>query len=198
MIDALVVSNIVLWLLVLGLAVTVFALTRQIGVLRERLASRRTLPTRPKVGVGSQSPELVLTDLQNRLVRIGGKAAEDSQTLLFFLSPTCSDCRDLLPTLERVARAEVPRVKVILASEGDLEEHLAFFERDVPSALPYVLSAELGLAFGVGKLPFAVLINAEGLVTAQGLVNTREHLESLFEVQRHGVASIEDFSEKTR
>jgi ABC-type branched-subunit amino acid transport system permease subunit len=34
--DALIVSNIVLWLLVIGLTFVVFALTRQIGVLHER------------------------------------------------------------------------------------------------------------------------------------------------------------------
>ena len=40
--DALIVSNIVLWMLVIGLAFVVFALTRQIGVLaRTRLARRR-------------------------------------------------------------------------------------------------------------------------------------------------------------
>ena len=35
---ALIVSNVLLWLLVIGLALTVFALTRQIGVLYERVA----------------------------------------------------------------------------------------------------------------------------------------------------------------
>ena len=37
------------------------------------------------------------------------------------------------------------------------------------------------------------LIDEEGIVAAQGLVNTREHLESLFEAQRRGVASIQEY-----
>lgn len=185
-----------LWLVVLGLSLTVFALTRQVGLLHERLSPVGALSPRPKVKVGSPAPEMVLTGLDNRLVRIGGKASEDSQTLLFFLSPTCPVCKTLLPTLARVARAEVPRVRVVLASDGDLGEHLAFAEAEAPDGVPYVLSTELGMAFGVGKLPYAVLIDTHGIVAAQGLVNTREHLESLFEAQRHGVASIQDYFEE--
>ena len=196
MIDALIVSNIVLWLIVVGLAVTVFALTRQIGLLHERIAPVGALSPRAKVKVGAQAPEMILTDLQNRLVRIGCASKDDTQTLLFFLSPTCPVCKTLLPTVERVARAEVPRVRVVLASDGDLEEHLAFAEAEAPTGIPYVLSTELGMTYGVGKLPYAVLIDRQGVVAAQGLVNTREHLESLFEAQRYGVASIQDYFEE--
>ena len=57
---------------------------------------------------------------------------------------------------------------------------------------PYLLSAPLGLAYQVGKLPFAVLIDAGGIVRGRGLVNTREHIESLFEAQRRGVASLQE------
>lgn len=199
MIDALILSNVVLWLIVIGLAVTVFALARQIGLLHERLAPVGALSQRTNVKVGAPAPEMVLSDMQNRLVRIGGAAKEDTQTLLFFLSPTCPVCKTLLPTVERVARTEVPRVRVILASDGDPEEHLAFAEAEAPAGIPYVLSSELGMTYGVGKLPYAVLINKHGVVAAQGLVNTREHLESLFEAQRYGVASIQDyFEEKAR
>jgi len=193
MIDALIVSHVVLWLIVVGLSVTVFALTRQIGLLHERIAPVGALSQRPRVEVGARAPELVLTDLDNRLVRVGGQSKEGFQTLLFFLSPSCPVCKTLLPTVERVARAEVPRVRVVLASDGELEEHLAFARAEAPRGVPYVLSSELGIAYGVGKLPYAVLIDKEGIVSAQGLVNTREHLESLFEAQRRGVASMEDY-----
>lgn len=195
MINALVVSNVVLWLIVVGLAVTVFALTRQIGLLHERIAPVGALSQRANIKVGAPAPEMVLTDLQNRLVRVGGPSKDETQTLLFFLSPTCPVCKTLLPTVERVARTEVPRVRVVLASDGDLEEHLAFAEAEAPEGIPYVLSTELGVTYGIGKLPYAVLINRQGVVAAQGLVNTREHLESLFEAQRHGVASIQDYFE---
>ena len=57
----------------------------------------------------------------------------------------------------------------------------------------YVLSTPLVLAWQVGRLPYAVLLDAEGVVRARGLVNTREHLESLFEARDHGVASLQEY-----
>lgn len=193
MIDALIVSNVLLWLLVVGLAITVLALTRQIGLLHERISPVGALSPEAKVKVGDRAPELALIDIHGRPLQIGGESNDESRTLLFFLSPTCPVCDTLLPTVERVARTEVPRVRVVLASDGAPREHLAFAKQKQITHLPYVLSAPLGMAYGVGKLPYAVLIDENGIVAAQGLVNTREHLESLFEAQRHGVASIQQY-----
>ncbi len=196
MIDALLISNGVLWLLVIGLSLTVLALTRQIGLLHERISPVGALSPQAKVKIGDPAPELALIDLHDRPLQLGGASKDESRTLLFFLSPTCPVCETLLPTVERVARTEVPRVRVVLASDGLPDEHRVFVDEKRISHLPYVLSAPLGMAYGVAKLPYAVLIDEEGIVAAQGLVNTREHLESLFEAQRHGVASIQDYLEE--
>lgn len=196
MIDALIISNVVLWLLVIGLALTVLALTRQIGLLHERISPVGALSTHAKVNVGDPAPELAVIDMHGRPLQIGGATKDESRTLLFFLSPTCPVCDTLLPTVERVARTEVPCVRVILASDGTPEEHRAFVDEKRIGHLPYVLSAALGMTYGVAKLPYAVLIDKHGIVAAQGLVNTREHLESLFEAQRRGVASIQEYLEE--
>ena len=196
MIDALLISNGVLWLLVIGLALTVLALTRQVGLLHERISPVGALSPEAKIKIGDPAPELALIDLHDHPVQIGGASKDESRTLLFFLSPTCPVCDTLLPTVERVARTEVPRVRVILVSDGLPDEHRAFVAEKRISHLPYILSAPLGMTYGVAKLPYAVLIDANGIVAAQGLVNTREHLESLFEAQRRGVASIQDYLEE--
>jgi methylamine dehydrogenase accessory protein MauD len=196
MMDALIISNGILWLLVVGLALTVLALTRQIGLLHERISPIGALSPQAKVKVGGPAPEMALIDLHGRPLQIGGASKDESRTLLFFLSPTCPVCDTLLPTVERVARTEVPGVRVILASDGVPDEHRAFVAAKRISHLPYVLSAPLGMSYGVAKLPYAVLIDEDGVVAAEGLVNTREHLESLFEAQRYGVASIQEYLRK--
>ena len=61
------------------------------------------------------------------------------------------------------------------------------------AGIPFVLSEDLGRAFGVSKLPYAVLIDEAGRVASLGLVNSREHLESLFEAKERGVASLQDY-----
>lgn len=193
MIEALLVSNAVLWLLVIGLAFTVLALTRQIGLLHERVAPVGALSTSTATRVGDPAPRITAPDLDGNPIAIGGPSSDGSRTLLFFASPTCPVCETLLPTVERVAQTEVPGVRVVLASDGPIDEHRAFVARKELGHLPYVLSAPLGVAYGVAKLPYAVLIGEDGRVAAQGIVNTREHLESLFEAERRGVASIQEY-----
>jgi methylamine dehydrogenase accessory protein MauD len=48
----------------------------------------------------------------------------------------------------------------------------------------------------VAKLPFAALVDENGILCARGLVNTREHIESLFEARKQGVASIQEYLKK--
>lgn len=190
--EALLVSNLLLWLTVLALCVVVVALTRQIGLLHERLAPVGALAQQQGPAVGEAAPELRLADLSGRPVVLGGARSE--RTLLFFLSPTCPVCKTLLPTLERVARDEAPGLRLVLASDGPAEEHARFRSEYAIEALPYVLSTELGVRFAVAKLPTAFLIDEAGIVRAKGMVNTREHLESLFEAHERGVGSIQELA----
>ena len=191
MMQALLISNGLLWLAVLALGLLVVVLVRQIGLLHERLAPVGALAAQQGPQVGEPAPELQLSDLSGAPVSIGG-AASRARTLLFFLSPTCPVCETLLPTLLRVARQESPGLRLVLASDGDPEEHRQFRRDKKLEDVPYVLSTELGMRFAVAKLPTAVLIDEAGVVRSRGMVNTREHLESLFNAEEMGVASIQD------
>lgn len=192
MMDALLVSQALLWLLVLALALVVWALTRQIGLLHERIAPVGALALRQGPGVGEAAPELTLPGIEGGSVQIGGLDPLGRRTLLFFLSPTCPVCKTLLPTLRRTA-ADETGVRVVYASDGEAAEHAVFRREHGLSDADYVLSRDLGLHFAVAKLPYAVLIAADGRIRAQGVVNTREHLESLFEADRLGVASVQAY-----
>jgi methylamine dehydrogenase accessory protein MauD len=191
MIEALVVSNVVLWVLVLALLVVVFALARQIGILYERVAPMGALVIDSGPKVGEAAPHFTLPALDGRTVTVG--AAGSHSQLLFFLSPTCPVCKKLLPILKSIAGAEGAWLRIVLASDGEPEEHRAFYRRAGLADFPYVLSAELGMAFRVGKLPYAVLIDEGGRVRAKGLVNSREQLESLFTAKDLNVASVQEY-----
>ena len=189
--DVLWVSNALLWCLVIALSGVVLALARQVGVLHERIAPAGALMLQGGLEVGERAPELVLPTLSGDSVRIGG--AEDRSTLLFFLSPSCPVCDTLLPVLHSVAKGENDWLRVILASDGEAAEHRAFAARKQLEAFPYVLSRDLGMRFHVAKLPYAALIDEGGTLRAKGLINSREHLESLFEAMERGVASISEY-----
>lgn len=193
MTEALVVSNLVLWALVVVLALVVVALTRQIGVLHERIAPVGALAVRRGPAVGDATPEMWLPDLHGRRVRVGGADALARRTLIFFVSPTCPVCKTLLPTLGRVLAEQPEPVRLVHASDGPAEDHRRFVRERGLEEAEYVLSESLGLHFAVSKLPYAVLLDGAGVIRAIGIVNTREHLESLFEADRLGVGTLQDF-----
>lgn len=189
------ISNLVLWLAVVVLAGVVVALTRQIGVLYERVAPAGALLQGQGPLVGAAAPVVDVEDLRGRAFRVGAARDDGRSTLLFFLSPTCPVCKTLLPVLRSIARREARWLDVVLASDGPAVEHETFVRAERLESFAYLLSPALGMTWQVGKLPYAALVDADGVVRAKGLVNTREHLESLFEAMERGVASIQDYLE---
>lgn len=190
---ALAVSVVLLWLAVIVLAVVVVALARQIGVLHERVTPAGALQIAGGAEPGTAAPELALKDLQGRDVRIGGARDNGRHTLLFFLAPSCPVCKTLLPVLFSARKSEGAWLDVILASDGEMQEQLQFVAREGLDSFPYVVSRELGMRYRVGKLPYAYLIDDGGVIRSGGLVNSREHLESLFNAKELSVASVQEY-----
>ena len=188
--ELLVVSNIVLWIGLLAMVVVNLALARQIGVLYERIAPAGALMMNQKLTVGAAAPEMTLAALDGR-VRDVGKVVDKAQ-LLFFLSPDCPVCNELTPVLKSAASSEARWLDVILASDGE-QDHEAYVKRKGLEGFPYVVSEILGKTYGVAKLPYAVLIDESGKIASMGIINSREHLESLFEAKERKVASIQDY-----
>jgi methylamine dehydrogenase accessory protein MauD len=187
------VSNVVLWVLVLALCAVVLALVRQLGVLHERIAPAGALMLNKGLKVGEAAPQVQVTDLNGQAHAVGAARADGRSTLLLFVSPTCPVCKSLLPAVKSSGREERGWLDVILASDGDLGEQREFVRAQGLERSPYVVSAALGLAYQVSRLPFAALIDEQGVLRARGLVNSREHLESLFEAKRLGVASLQEY-----
>jgi methylamine dehydrogenase accessory protein MauD len=194
-VTALIVANAILWVLVVVLAIVVLALVRQVGVLHERIAPAGALMISKGLKIGELAPALAVTDLDERPLTLGGARADGLSTLLMFVSPTCPVCKALLPVLTASRRSERSWLQVLLASDGEIASQRAFVAEHGLEAFPYIVSASLGMTYQVSRLPFAVLIDADGILRARGLINSREHLESLFEAKRLGVASLQDFME---
>lgn len=190
----LVASVVLLWIVVVVLAGVVFALTRQIGVLYERVAPAGALMIGRGVTVGEEAPVVRATLLSGQTEMVGAPSADGRATLVFFLSPTCPVCKTLLPALRTMARAEASHLRILLAGDGAADEHEAFARAEKLDGFGYALSTQLGMTWQVAKLPYAVLVDAAGIVRSHGIVNSREHLESLVEARDRGVASIQEFA----
>ncbi len=177
--------------LTLVLAVLLFGLARQVGVLHERVAPMGAMTSDQGPAVGEQAPVLSAETLDGARVGIGGPNARRLSQLLLFVSPTCPVCKKLLPIARSFASAE--RLEMLLVGDGDLAEQRAMIRAFQLERVAYVSAPEVGMTYRVGKLPYAVLIDADGVIRAKGLVNSREHLESLVAAEETGFGTIQAY-----
>ena len=162
--DALAISQVALWIVVVILAATVLALARQIGVLHERIAPMGALTIDKGPKIGDAAPVFELGDLTGGTITLGGPGANATSTMLMFVSPTCPVCKKLLPIVKSIAQSEASWLRVVFTSDGDEPAQREFVSRHRLERFPMVLSSELGMRYRVGKLPYAVIIDEEGRV----------------------------------
>jgi methylamine dehydrogenase accessory protein MauD len=177
------------WLVLIGLAVAGLALARQVGVLHVRVAPAGALDANRGPAVGDKAPVLPVTTLDGRPHLIGGPAP--GLTLLMFVSAACPMCKTLIPVAKNFAAAE--RVGLVFIGDDDPGVQRALVEKQGLAGYPFINDASIGRTFEVDKLPHAVLLDAGGVVLAKGLVNSREHLESLIISHEMGVKSVQDY-----
>lgn len=191
MMSILIVSQVLLWLVAVAFAVIGIALARQIGILHERVAPVGALTTASGPAVGGPAPQLRLAAESGRAIEIGLPRHDPRDLLLLFVSLNCPICRKLIPVARAVAQAE--RLELLFVSDADNAERAILQSHYAITPDTLVNSAEIGMRFGVDRLPYAVLLNAAGVIAAKGLVNTREHLESLAVARELGVTSLQSY-----
>ena len=169
-------SYVVLWLLVIMLAVVVVALARQIGTLHLRLGPRGALEIDDEgPALGEPLSPIEAWDTSGERVVLGG--AGEAQ-LLLFVSPGCSMCEEVLPSIPVVAASHslVPYVVSELSRE---ETAVAYGKRDLHARL--IPSAAAARAYRVPGTPYALVIDNSGVVRAKGTVNNLEQMEGLLD-----------------
>jgi methylamine dehydrogenase accessory protein MauD len=181
------------WVLLGVLSIILLAAVRQIGILHQRIAPAGALTISQGIKPGEVVPPLHLQTLDGTQLTIGGPSAAGKSALLMFVAPGCPVCARLLPAVRAIATQERKWLEVVFASDGDAAQQRTFRREKGLEDFPYVVSMELGMTFQVGKLPFAILLDDTGRLVSQGLTNSREHIESLFEAKRLKVASIQEF-----
>lgn len=187
----LLVSQLMLWVAVIALAIVVLALARQVGVLHERIAPVGALALGRGPQTGESAPRLTVRTLAGGTVEIGGPLPAGPLRLLFFVSPTCPICKSLLPTVKSFVQSE--HLDLLLIGDGDADEQRQMAQRHAVELERFANAPEVGRAFQVAKLPYAVLLSAAGIIAAQGLVNSREHLESLISAHELGLRSVQEY-----
>jgi len=175
----------------LAFGAILLGLARQIGVLHERVAPMGAMTNDHGPEVGESAPTMSIQTIQGSLTQIGGPSTDNKSRLLLFVSPSCPVCKKLLPIAKSFAKGE--RLTVTLVGDGSQQDQIQMIEENRLETMTYVNSPQVGMAFHVGKLPYAILIDADGVIRAKGLVNNREHLESLVVAEETGFGSIQSY-----
>jgi len=191
MLSVLIVSQILSWVVILGLGLALLALARQVGVLHVRVAPAGALLTGKGPVVGEPAPVLETTTLDGVPLAIGKPLAAGQAQLLLFVSAHCPLCKDLIPIAKNFARTE--KLDIVFVGDDEVGEQRAMIARLEMGGIPFVNSSLVGRAFHVDRLPHAVLIGPDGTLLSKGLVNSREHLESLVTAHEMGVVSVQDY-----
>jgi methylamine dehydrogenase accessory protein MauD len=189
MLTLLVVSQVVSWTVILGLAVALLALARQLGVLHMRIAPAGALVTGHGPAVGGAAPQMDVTTIDGAPLRIG--QTRGRMQLMLFVSPSCPLCKDLIPVAKNFARRE--KLDLLFVGDDDLAEQRVLIARAGLEGFSFVNSPIVGRVYHVDRLPHAVLIGGDGVILSKGLVNSREHLESLVTAHEMGVVSVQDY-----
>ena len=173
------ISYVVLWGVVAVLAVVVVALARQIGTLHLRLGPRGALEIDDEgPPLGEAIEPIAVTTVDGAHVVLGG---DPEAQLLLFVSPGCDVCRQVLPSIDAVARgAEL--VPVVITDTGE-EQTSAIFGAKRGRA-PLVASLEACEALEIPGTPYVLILDDYGVVQAKGTVNNMEQVEGLVDTAR--------------
>jgi len=193
MLTVLIVSQILSWIVILGLGLALLALARQVGVLHVRLAPAGALLSGKGPVVGEAAPVLDALTMEGASIAIGKPGLKQ---LLLFVSPHCPLCKELIPIAKNFAKTE--KLDIIFVGDDDPDEQRAMIARLEMGGLPFVNSSIVGRSFHVDRLPHAVLIGGDGVLLSKGLVNSREHLESLVTAHEMGVVSVQDYLKNSK
>ena len=173
----LVLSQVLLWILVLALGFLLLGTLRVLGLLNWRLEQlEATTPSRlGRNGLkpGKKAPDFTLPSVAGTEVALSSFAGR--RVLLVFVQPGCGPCRHIAPELNRLhGKGEV---QVVVVSNGDSEANKKW-AGEVQARFPVVTQERLSLSrrYEAFATPFAFLIDEKGVIRSAGIANSRQHL----------------------
>jgi methylamine dehydrogenase accessory protein MauD len=166
-----------LWIAVLFLAFLQLGALRAVAPLRWRVAQlEATTPSRVgRSGLRSakKAPEFTLPSISGDDIELRHYAGR--RLLLVFMQPGCGPCHDIVPELNRLHDAG--ELKVIVIHNGDTEAVRGWVDQNRPRfSVAMQERFNLSKCYEVFATPYAFLIDERGVITARGIVSTKQYL----------------------
>jgi methylamine dehydrogenase accessory protein MauD len=181
------VSYLVLWVLVLGMALLLIGLLRQIGLMQAQRQGPADAPEPPEPRlendgppIGSRLPVLE-AETMNGFGRIALAASRPGERLLLiFMSPLCESCQHVVEALNALAEDGARGVRPIVIMRAD-DHACRAFNAVFPLRMPLVCDGDrtITMGFNVHGAPVGLLYDAGGALAGKGGVTGHESLLAL-------------------
>jgi methylamine dehydrogenase accessory protein MauD len=191
-------SYIVLWIVVVVQIVLTLSLARLVGQLSRRFPPSGALLVDPGPDIGEIiSGNWDASDLYDQPAQISFPRARD--LFFYYLSPHCTSCNKLMPAAksffqEISAQADT----VIVLVHGSPEMQRQYVQAQDLNRYLVLHESALPVTWRVGGAPFGVWVASNGTIKSKGLINLREHLESLWRAANIQVTKLDSATVDTK
>ncbi|GBR55055.1 hypothetical protein AA106555_1921 [Neokomagataea thailandica NBRC 106555] len=174
----LIISTFALIIAVLVLAIMLLAMSRQIGILHERLAPIGPQNTIQGLSVGQAVPEITARHLDGSAITLAGTRAQARPSLIMVVGADCPVCKRTLPLVHEATQTR--NIDLILLGDGEIEA-LRAMERSQNLPAPLVISQELLLLLQINRLPTLILLDPRGIIRALDVATTTSDIAALLD-----------------
>jgi len=186
------ISYLVLWAVVVSQVVLTLALARMVGQLRRRNPPSGARVINPGPEIDSFVEDWEGTDLLGNPVSI--KFPRERGLFLLYISPHCTVCAGLIPSAKRFFKEiETEADSIWVMVLGKRETQINYARENGLTKHHIVAEDQLPVSFRIEGAPFGLWVNSSGQVQAKGMVDRREHLESLRYAAEIGHSSIQSY-----
>lgn len=162
-----IVSNVLLWCVLIIQMILFFVVTRSVSELVKRF--QVTQPgsgvNDTKIVLGQHAPLFSEQDHRGEIITLRRGASH--RTLLVFTLDTCVACEKLIPELPKLLVDE-PLLRIIVVAQEDLSAR----DKQVPSGISLVRCNWLMEQYDVKQTPYYVLIDSDGRIADKGAAIT--------------------------
>ena len=184
------ISYIVLWIVVIVQCFLTLSLARLVGQLSRRFPPSGAMTTDPGPELGEVLADWEGTRLDGQ--RVHFTFPRSRGLFFFYVAPSCSVCDALLPAGKSFFR-EISKVAdtVLVMVHGSQQLQQAYVRKHGLENYRLIQEEDLPESWTVGGAPFGVWLDRNGEVRAKGLLDRREHLESLYHAAASGIPTIQ-------
>lgn len=173
------IATAVQFIILIGLAVVVLSLARQVGILHERLSPAGMQQARKEVQPGEKVPVQSLSAISGAAAELTGRPVA-----LLFMSAECPICKSVLPAFEDAVGASGFEpfwvADGLPGPSGELPDYVRYAAEQRLDEDRLLVSQELGLTLGVRQIPALVLIDADATLVAREVLNGPRQVDTLF------------------